>query len=82
MAPTRFLTTREAADRRRRTPQALVMERKRGTGPPYVIDGGRYLYPEADLDAWLEARRIDPSITRRSRAKRSLVKKTEAPTTS
>lgn len=56
----RYLTASEAAELRRKTPQALVMERQRGEGPPYILDGGRILYPADDLDRWLEARRVDP----------------------
>lgn len=59
---TRYLTTKEAAERRRRTQQALTMERKRGEGPPYIVDGGRILYSEDELEAWLTARRVDPAL--------------------
>lgn len=62
---TRYLTTAEVADLRRRTPQALTMERRRGQGPPYIADGGRILYPEDELEQWLAARRVDPARTRR-----------------
>jgi hypothetical protein len=71
MSPARkLLTAKEVAERRRRTPQALVMERKRGTGPPYILDGGRVLYREDDVEAWLEECRIDPSKQRRYRSRR------------
>jgi hypothetical protein len=63
----KLLTTKEAAERRRKTPQALVMERKRGEGPPYIIDGGRYLYREDELEHWLDQRRVDPTLVPRRR---------------
>lgn len=56
-----FLTAAETASLRRKTPQALTMERSRGAGPPYVVDGGRVLYPADELREWLEARRVDPA---------------------
>jgi hypothetical protein len=61
-----FLTPREVAAIRRRSPQALTMERQRGNGPPYIVDGGRILYPEAELYEWLEARRVEPEQGSRS----------------
>lgn len=55
-----FLTTVEAAARRRLTVQALSMERSRGMGPPYVQDGGRILYPENEFEQWLSERTVTP----------------------
>jgi hypothetical protein len=49
-----YLTTREVAALRRRTSQSMVHERKRGEGPPYVVDGGKILYPAAALARWLD----------------------------
>jgi hypothetical protein len=57
----KMLTSAEVAAIRRRTPQALVMERKRGQGPPYVRDSGRVLYPEDDLLDWLDDHRVVPN---------------------
>jgi hypothetical protein len=54
----RYLTAKETAEIRRKSEPALSQERKRGSGPPYVIDGGRVLYPEDELIAWLDARLV------------------------
>ena len=51
----RYLTAKETAEVRRKSEPALSQERKRGTGPPYVIDGGRILYPEDELITWLDS---------------------------
>jgi predicted DNA-binding transcriptional regulator AlpA len=34
--------------------------RSRGVGPPYYKLGGRILYDEAELDAWLAQQRVAP----------------------
>jgi hypothetical protein len=52
----KYLTSKEVADIRRKTEPALVQERKRGIGRPFVRDGGRILYPEDALYAWLDER--------------------------
>lgn len=57
MRPT-YLTPRQVAAIRRKSEPALVQERKRGIGPPFVRDGGRILYPEDELYEWLEARLV------------------------
>lgn len=36
----------------------LRAERKQGTGPPYHVVRGRFLYAVEDLSAWLSARRV------------------------
>jgi hypothetical protein len=55
-----LLTTREVAEIRRKSPQALVQERRRGTGPRYIVDNGRYLYPADELDAYMAANKVTP----------------------
>lgn len=42
------------------TSGTLAKWRCAGTGPAFIRIGGRILYKEADLDAYLEARRIEP----------------------
>lgn len=59
----RYLTSKEVALRRRRSTQALVMERKRGQGPPYIRDGRRYLYREDDIERWLANHWVDPIVS-------------------
>lgn len=68
---THYLTVAEAAERRRRTPQALAMERSRGEGPPYIRDGARVLYDEGELERWLAARRVDPALVPRPRKRKA-----------
>lgn len=58
----RNYTPRESAQIRCRTEQALTMERQRGEGPPYILDGGRILYPIEEHDAYLARRRVDPAL--------------------
>lgn len=55
------LTTREAAAKRRKTMGHLANERSRKTGPPYIRDGGKILYPADLLEKYLSERTIDPS---------------------
>jgi hypothetical protein len=57
-----LLTAAETAQRRRRTTQALAMERRRGAGPPYIRDGSRILYPRDELEQWLKDHRVDPAL--------------------
>ena len=56
---TRYLTAREAAEIRRKSEPALSQERKRCIGPPFIRDGGRVLYPEDKLMAWLDDRLVE-----------------------
>lgn len=56
---TKYLTAREVAAIRRKSEPALVAERQRGIGPPFILDGGRVLYPEDKLYEWLEQRLVD-----------------------
>lgn len=41
-------------------PSTLNCWRSQRKGPPYIKVGGRILYDEADLDAWLKQRTIHP----------------------
>jgi len=50
----RYLTTHEVAALRRMSRDALAHERSEGTGPPWIKDRGRVLYPAAELDEYLE----------------------------
>jgi hypothetical protein len=51
-----LLTTKEVAKIRRKSESALRQERLVGDGPPFIIDGGKALYPRASLETWLRAR--------------------------
>jgi hypothetical protein len=55
---TELLTTREVADIRRKTPEALRQERVQVPyqGPPFIRDGRRVLYPKDLLEEWLADR--------------------------
>jgi hypothetical protein len=54
-----YWTAAAVAKLRHKTQPALVQERKRGEGPPFVRDNGRILYPEDELFAWLDARLVN-----------------------
>lgn len=54
----KYLTSKEVAAIRRKSQPALSQERKRGKGPPYIVDGGRVLYPADELQEWLDSRLI------------------------
>jgi len=58
--PGRLLTSKEAAERLRISPQALYYARRRGEAPPSFRSGRQRLYPERDLNAWIEARIAAP----------------------
>jgi hypothetical protein len=62
MPRSKLLTPKQVAAIRQKSEPALVQERKRGIGPPFIRDGGRILYPEDDLYAWLDARRVNTNI--------------------
>ena len=44
-------------------PGVLAQWRHYGRGPAYVKLGGHVLYRAADLNAWLDARRIEPRVS-------------------
>jgi DNA-binding transcriptional MerR regulator len=56
----RYLTSDEAAELLRVTPQTLRQQRWRGSGPPFVRLDGRVLYAADDVARWLAARRVVP----------------------
>lgn len=56
-----FLTAAEYAARRRVTPEALVMERRRGSGPVYPRVGQRVLYPASAVADCEKRCRIVPA---------------------
>jgi len=41
-----------------KNPQTLASQRSKGVGPNYIKLGRRILYDVADLDAYIDARRI------------------------
>ena len=59
--PIQYLTPAEAADLLRTTPAALAVRRCRDSGPPYVKEGNRILYPLDALTAYLDANTIHPT---------------------
>jgi hypothetical protein len=55
-----LLLPREVAELRRKTVNALAVERWRGQGPPYVKLGGRVFYRADDVAAYIAAHTITP----------------------
>jgi predicted DNA-binding transcriptional regulator AlpA len=49
----RLLTQKEAAERVRRPPATLRFWRVKGIGPKSANVGGRVLYKESDVEAWI-----------------------------
>lgn len=58
MEPT-YLTTQEAADRLRTTPETLRFWRHVGKGPRSFKAGKRVLYDATDIDAWVAGLKSD-----------------------
>lgn len=56
--PRTRLTSREAADYLGQKQQTLANWRSAGIGPPFYKVGSSVQYLVADLDAWLEARKV------------------------
>ncbi|MGO4440303.1 helix-turn-helix domain-containing protein [Rhizobium sp. RAF56] len=52
------MTSKEAAEYLRRSIVTLERWRHEKKGPPYVRQYGRVYYLRADLDAYIEARRV------------------------
>ncbi|MFB2596589.1 helix-turn-helix transcriptional regulator [Herbiconiux sp. P17] len=52
---TALLTLAETAGRLRKSEAQLRWMRFQGTAPKSAIIGGRIMFREADLDAWIEA---------------------------
>jgi hypothetical protein len=58
--PDLLFTSRDVAEYRHTTENALAQERWRGDGPRYVKLGSRVFYRAADLQAWLAANTVEP----------------------
>ena len=54
----RYLDTRQAAAYLGLSPKTLIKMRITGEGPRYAKVGRRVIYDMADLDAWVEERKI------------------------
>jgi len=50
-------TPQAVADRLDSSPQTLANWRSSGKGPAFIKVGGRVMYDDADVDAWLLAQR-------------------------
>lgn len=54
-------TTKEAAEYcGYKSTRSFIRMRNAGKGPAYIRTPGKVLYRESDLDAWLDAHRIEP----------------------
>lgn len=54
------IDTKQASHRLGLTHRTLEQWRYLGKGPPFVRIGGAIRYLPAELDAWLNAQRVDP----------------------
>ncbi|WP_111748621.1 helix-turn-helix domain-containing protein [Salinisphaera orenii] len=54
------LTPPEAAEYLRCSQRTLIRWRNRRAGPAWTYVGGRIIYQRADLDAYLNAKRVEP----------------------
>ncbi|MCG5539456.1 AlpA family transcriptional regulator [Halorhodospira sp. 9622] len=52
--------TKEAAELCGYSERHMIRMRQMGEGPPYLRFGGRVLYRECDLEAWLCSKRVVP----------------------
>ena len=59
-----YMDTPQAAEYLKLSVNTLACWRSRGEGAPFVKIGGRVRYRLADLDAWADGRRRDPSARR------------------
>lgn len=59
--PEDLLTEEAAARSMKRSRQWLQAERLAGRGPKFIMLGNRAHYDPADISAWLESRKQDPS---------------------
>ena len=59
-----YMDLREAAGYLRISINTLNCWRSRREGPPFVKVGGKVRYRLADVDAWADGRRRDPSSRR------------------
>lgn len=53
-------TTPEAAAYLRKSPRTLIRWRNQRVGPAWTKVGGTIIYQEKDLDAYLDAHRVEP----------------------
>lgn len=61
-----YMTTRELADRLRKTPHAIRQMRHKGQGPRGVRVGRDVLYDRADVEAWLKAKTAGDHLAQRA----------------
>jgi hypothetical protein len=61
IAAAEYITAREAAQRYGRTEEALQLDRTRKIGWPYYRDGRKIRYKPAEIEARLQASRVDPA---------------------
>jgi predicted site-specific integrase-resolvase len=59
-----LLTPEETARRIRRAVQTLARWRCEGAGPAFIRVGGRIAYRAADVERWLESRRVHSTSER------------------
>jgi predicted DNA-binding transcriptional regulator AlpA len=63
----RYLTTKQAAELLVISPATLDTWRSRGGGPTYIkASTRRILYDRRDLEAWLEARKLEKTKPRKT----------------
>jgi predicted DNA-binding transcriptional regulator AlpA len=55
MSPPKLLTLDEVADVLRKTPSQLRWMRYKGSGPQSATIGGRVMYRETDVSAWIDS---------------------------
>lgn len=64
VARTRWLDAAAAAQRAGLARATLAAYRRQGTGPPFRRFGGRVMYSEAPLEAWIAAQAAAPRMGR------------------
>lgn len=64
----RFITTKELAERLRKNVPAVQQMRHRGLGPKGTRVGRDVLYAEADVEAWLAAKTASDPLAQRAMA--------------
>lgn len=58
-----YLRPAEAGQRVHLSQSTLAKMRLRGDGPPFKKVGGKVVYPEMELEAWLEAKPLQTSTS-------------------